>query len=200
MQIFSLRSLRSTLLVALAAVGLTGCEMFYDDVTGDNQEDRLEASVRPTSAPAAAVEGEVYFYADPTGGLRVSGTLSGLSPGQHGVHIHADPDCGEADSDGDGEAEPGGAAGPHWDPLGTDNHGARTDPFNTRHAGDLGNITASEQGIAVFSIRATSLSIDGEYSVNDHALVVHENQDDLSTDPGGNSGTRVGCGVIEQGD
>ena len=200
MEIFSLRSLQSTLLVALAAVGLTGGEMFYDDVTSDDQEDRLEASVRPTSASGATVEGEVYFYADPTGGLRASSTLSGLSPGQHGVHIHTEAACGAADSDGDGEPEPGGAAGPHWDPLGTDNHGARTDPFNTRHAGDLGNITASEQGMAVFSIRATSLSIDGEHGVNNHAFMVHADQDNLSTSPGGNSGTRVGCGVIAQGD
>lgn len=183
--------------VAFVVASLAGCQAFYDDVfDDDDQDDRLEAHVTPTSADGAEAEGTVYFYNTPAGGLRVSGTLTGLAPGHHGFHIHRDPACGAADSDDDGEAEPGGAAGPHWDPLGTDNHGSPDDAFETRHAGDLGNITANDQGTAVFSIRVPALSIDGEYAVGGHAIMVHSDEDDLSTDPGGNSGTRVGCGVI----
>ena len=140
-------------------------------------------------------EGAVYLY-NTEDGIRVSGTLYGLTPGKHGFHIHAMPQCGDADSDGDGTAEPAGAAGPHWDPLSTDNHASPAEPFETRHAGDLGNITASSEGVAVFSIPAPGLSVGGEYDVLHRALMVHSNEDDLTSDPGGNSGTRVGCGVI----
>ena len=183
------------LLAGLAVAGLTGCQEIVDDFVGDDQDDRVVATISPTSAPGSDVEGVVYLY-DVEGGVRVSGTLYGLDPGQHGFHIHRDADCSAADTDGDGEAEPAGAAGPHWDPLDTNNHAGPADPFETRHAGDLGNITANGEGVAVFSIMAPELSVGGDYDIEGHALIVHSGRDDLETDPGGGSGTPVGCGVI----
>lgn len=192
----SFRFLPGTLLAALAVIALTGCQDLYGDLFGDEQRDRAIAHIEPTSAPGAEVSGTVYVY-EVKGGVRVSGTLYGLTPGDHGFHIHRDGACGPADTDGDGEAEPAGAAGPHWDPLGTNNHGSPEDPFETRHAGDLGNVTANSEGVAVFSIEAPELSVGGTYDVRHHALIVHEGRDDLETDPGGDSGTPFGCGVIQ---
>lgn len=185
----------AVLLTSLAVISLTGCQDLVDDFFGDDQSDRAVAAISPTSAPGSDVEGAVYIY-NVDGGVRVSGTLYGLTPGQHGFHIHRDAACSAADLDGDGTAEPAGAAGPHWDPLGTNNHASPADPFETRHAGDLGNITATSEGVAVFSIMAPELSVGGDYDVRHHALIVHEDRDDLETDPGGSSGTRFGCGVI----
>ena len=193
------RSLASALVATLAIVGLTGCEEIVDDFVGDDQEDRAVVEISPTSAPGAEVEGAVYIY-NVEGGVRVSGTLYGLDEGYHGFHIHRDGDCSAADSDNDGHPEPAGAAGPHWDPLGTNNHASPDDPFESRHAGDLGNIVASDEGVAVFSIFAPELSVGGTYDVQGRALIVHSDRDDLETDPGGSSGTRIGCGVIESDD
>lgn len=188
----------SALLAALAVTALTGCQDVFDDFFGDDQSDRAVARLAPTSAPGAEAYGTVYVYNAEGGGVRVSGTLYGLDPGPHGFHIHRDAECGAADTDGDGEAEPGGAAGPHWDPLQTNNHAGLETPFEARHAGDLGNIVANDEGVAVFSIRAPALSVGGTYDVRHHALIVHEDEDDLETDPGGNSGQRLGCGVLVQ--
>lgn len=187
----------SLALAALAVIGLTGCEDTLDDFFGDDQSDRAVVEVSPTSAAGSEVNGAVYLY-NTEGGVRVSGTLYGLTPGEHGFHIHTIPQCGDADIDGDGVAEPAGAAGPHWDPLSTNNHASPADPFDTRHAGDLGNITASSEGVAVFSLPIPGPSVGGEYDVLHHALMVHSNEDDLTSDPDGNAGTRVGCGVIRK--
>ena len=192
-----LRPYAGLALAVLAVISLTGCEDTLDDFFGDDQSDRAVAEVSPTSAPSSDVNGTVYLY-NTKDGIRVSGTLYGLTPGQHGFHIHAIPQCSDADTDGDGHPEPAGAAGPHWDPLSTNNHASPADPFDTRHAGDLGNITASSEGVAVFSIHAPGLSVAGEYEVLHHALMVHSDEDNLKSDPGGNSGTRVGCGLIRK--
>ena len=197
MNILASRFSAGLALAAFAVIGLTGCADTLDDFFGDDQSDRAVAKVSPTSAPGSEVNGAVYLY-NAEDGIRVSGTLYGLTPGQHGIHIHAVPQCGEADEDGDGVADPGGAAGPHWDPLGTGNHASPADPFDTHHAGDLGNITASSEGVAVFSLPIPGLSVGGEYDVQHHALMVHSDKDDLASDPGGNAGTRVGCGVIRK--
>ena len=166
-----------------------------EDVFTDDPDAFAVALVRPTSAPGADAQGTVRFR-EGDGGLQVMVSLSGLSPGRHGVHVHQNPSCGMGDADGDGRMEPGGAAGGHWDPLGTGDHGARTEDLDDKHLGDLGNVTASADGTAEATFTVGNYSMD-DYDVVGHSVVVHSGRDDLETDPAGESGTRMGCGVVE---
>ena len=153
------------------------------------------AVVRPTSAPGSRAQGTVTMR-ESDGGLMVSVSLSGLSPGPHAVHIHENPACGMGDADDDGRMEPGGAAGGHWDPLGTMDHGASSEDLDDKHLGDLGNVTANANGTAEATFAVAPFPT-AEYSVAGRSVIVHSGRDDLETDPGGGSGMRIACGVIE---
>ena len=174
---------------AAGAVYNTAEDVFTDDPDVD-----AVALVRPTSAPGARAQGTVRFM-DDDGDLVVMASLSGLAPGRHGFHVHQVPSCEMGDPDGDGQMEPGGAAGAHWDPLGTGNHGAATDDLDSKHLGDLGNVTADASGNAEATF--TVADFPSDQSVAGHAIIVHAQADDTETDPGGTAGARVGCGVIE---
>uniref|UniRef100_A0A915BIK0 Superoxide dismutase [Cu-Zn] n=1 Tax=Parascaris univalens TaxID=6257 RepID=A0A915BIK0_PARUN len=123
------------------------------------------------------------------GTLKINGTLSGLSPGLLGFHVHDKGDIGDGCK----------AAGPHFNPT-NKSHGAPTD-FE-RHVGDLGNIEASQAGVAHISIEDSLVSLHGPYSIIGRTIVVHERADDLgrgnteSSRTTGDSGARIACGVI----
>lgn len=165
------------------------------DVFDDDSEVDAVALVRPTTAPGARAEGTVRFT-EMGDDLRVMVSLRGLSPGAHGIHIHRNPACGPADTDGDGQMEPAGAAGGHWDPHNTDDHGAPTEEITAKHLGDLGNIMVGNDGTVETTITIPTYNAS-EHNVAGHALVVHMGRDDLETDPAGGAGTPQGCGVIE---
>src|SRR5690606_34486149 len=88
------------------------------------------------------------------------------------------------------------AAGDHFNPDGTP-HGAPTDDPSERHAGDLGNISADESGEAQLHLTVEDLMLEGERGVAGLALVVHSEEDDFQTQPDGDAGDPVSCGVIE---
>ena len=142
------------------------------------------ATLQPTLGNSAA--GTVWFTRDGTE-LRVVGRISGLTPNrQHGFHIHQKGDC----SSGDGMS-----AGGHFNPT-SQPHGA---PAAAHHAGDLPALTADAAGDASFSILTTgSVLTGGATDVAGKALIVHADPDDYSTQPTGNSGARIACGVISQ--
>jgi len=138
--------------------------------------------------------------------VRITGELHGLEPGEHGLHIH---ETGICDPSGN---EPFSSAGGHFNPAGA-HHGpgplmgatpSVATPVSTdrdAHAGDLGNITADENGDAVVDITSERITLNpGEPNSLDDAdgsaIVVHQKADDLHTDPSGNSGPRIACGVI----
>jgi len=111
--------------------------------------------------------------------------VSGATPGLHGAHIHQTGDCSAADA---------ASAGGHWNPA-TVTHGP-ADPGH--HLGDLGNIEIGQDGKGTLTVTKAAWKI-GDGSPQDvvgKALVIHGGQDDLVTDPAGNSGSRVACGVI----
>ncbi len=161
------------------------------DLFDDDSELDAAALVRPTSAGSA--QGTVRFH-EMDDALRVTVSLRDLDPGMHGFHIHMNPACGPADTDGDGQMDPAGASDGHWDPMNTNNHGAPTDAMSNKHLGDLGNVEVGTDGTVTTTF--TVETFDGDYDVEDHAIVVHSGRDDLETDPSGGSGTPVGCGVI----
>jgi Cu-Zn family superoxide dismutase len=139
------------------------------------------AVIHPTQGNSA--EGTVWFTSG-AGGVTVKASLKGLAAGSHGFHVHEFGDCTAPD---------GAAAGGHFNPKGSP-HGAPTDA--ARHAGDLGNVQAAADGTATLEWKDAAMKLDGPDGVIGHAVIVHANADDLKTQPTGNAGGRVGCGVI----
>ncbi len=183
------------LLLTLAACGTpeTDDALVDPPQSGIDIVEAASAMVRlaPTSADGASVAGDLAFTEEGSG-VRLTGTLSGLTAGStHGFHLHENGDCGPGD-----DGTPGGAAGGHWDPLATMNHEGPDAEFSTRHAGDLGNVTADGAGNAVLDLMLPDLSVGGANSVVGHSVMVHADVDDLASDPSGNAGARIGCGVI----
>jgi Cu-Zn family superoxide dismutase len=119
------------------------------------------------------------------GGVRVSGQVTGLTQGSHGFHVHEKGDCSAADFT---------SAGGHFNPSG-DPHAGPTDA--KRHVGDMGNIEADKDGVADINYLDPKLSFEGASSVVGKGVIVHANPDDLKTQPTGNAGGRVACGVVE---
>lgn len=110
-----------------------------------------------------------------------------LEPGEHGIHLH---ETGVCDAEGD---EPFTSAGGHYNPTGA-SHGGPDD--EEAHAGDLGNIATGEDGDASAVITSDRFSLAELNDADGSALVIHAERDDLETDPGGDSGRRVVCGVV----
>jgi len=117
-------------------------------------------------------------------GIRVIANLTGLKPGKHGFHIH---------EFGDITSDDGSSAGGHFNPMNMP-HSMPTS--KKRHAGDMGNIEADENGNAHLDYIDSVIKLDGNYSIVGHAVIVHEKEDDLKTQPTGNAGSRIGYGVI----
>jgi superoxide dismutase, Cu-Zn family len=116
--------------------------------------------------------------------VKVVADVTGLTPGKHGFHIHEFGDCSAADAS---------SAGGHFNP-GHHQHGAPD--AADRHAGDLGNIEADSSGKAHLEWTDKVMKLDGSASIVGHAVIVHEKADDLKTQPTGNAGGRLACGVI----
>jgi Cu-Zn family superoxide dismutase len=129
------------------------------------------------------VKGTVSFTKEENG-ITIVADIEGLTPGKHGFHIHEYGDC---------TADDGTSAGGHFNPENV-KHGAPTD--SVRHVGDLGNITADKDGNAHLEWTDPLLSFTGSHSIIGRAVVVHGGEDDLTSQPSGNAGPRVACGVI----
>lgn len=166
-----------TFLLPACALVLAAC------ATSAPEAPSVNATVR--AASGSKVTGHVKFT-QVMSRVRIDAQLSGLEPGEHGFHVHEKGDCSAADA---------ASAGPHFDPDGKKHGGLET---SERHGGDLGNLTADASGTVNATIWAEGISLStGRDGLIGRAIVVHAGADDLSTDPAGNSGARVGCGVIK---
>ena len=119
--------------------------------------------------------------------VQVVADIQNLKPGKHGFHIHEKGDCSAADA---------ASAGAHFNPT-AQHHGGPTTAEH--HSGDLRNIEADASGKAHLDWKG-KLSLSGKDSIVGKSVVVHEKEDDLKTDPSGNSGARVACGAITASD
>ena len=129
------------------------------------------------------VSGSVTFTAS-ADSVRVVADVTGLTAGKHGFHIHEFGDC----------SDPKAAnAGGHFNPT---NHQHGAPDATDRHAGDLGNIEADASGKAHLDVIDKVMKLSGADSIVGHAVIVHEKADDLKTQPTGDAGGRVACGVI----
>ena len=128
--------------------------------------------------------GFAKFTEDGAGRVHVNVHVDGMTPGLHGIHIHAVGDCSSGSDAFSG-------AGSHHNPAGLP-HG--------QHAGDLPNLVVNGAGQGQLTTTLEQFTFAGASAIldaNGSALVVHERPDDLVTDPTGNSGTRIACGVIQ---
>lgn len=126
-------------------------------------------------------------FTETSNGIQITGRLTGLTPGPHGIHIHAVGLC---------EPDKFTTAGAHYNPE-NKKHGLNSP--DGPHAGDLPQITAAADGTAVLNLNTKLVTIQGAKSFLDAdgaALVIHAMADDQITDPTGNSGDRVACGVV----
>jgi Cu-Zn family superoxide dismutase len=131
------------------------------------------------------IKGTVSFV--PAGdGVKVVADIEGLTPGKHGIHIHEKSDLSSPDLK---------SAGPHFNPGGAHHHGGPDDADH--HAGDLGNIEADANGHGHLEMIAKDLSIEGSGNgVVGHSVIIHAGEDDMKSQPAGNSGDRIAGGAI----
>lgn len=123
-------------------------------------------------------------------GVRLSGSIQGLPPeGEFGFHIHEKGDCSAPDAS---------SAGEHFNPAGAQHGNPQGGPGAAHHAGDMVNVKSDAQGIAQVDARAMGVTLQTGQSndVFGKAVVLHQKADDYATQPSGNSGPRIACGVI----
>lgn len=121
------------------------------------------------------------------GGLRVTIDARGLPAGTHGAHLHTVGACTPPDFT---------SAGPHWNPAGT-KHGSMNP--QGPHGGDLPNLLIGKDGRGTLGVVLAGATMDGLLDADGASMVIHAAPDDLATDPSGNSGARVACGVLTAG-
>jgi Cu-Zn family superoxide dismutase len=133
------------------------------------------------------VSGTVSFT-ETNGIVSMKASISGLTPGNHAIHIHAIGDCSTDD---------GVSAGGHWNPTNVDHGAWESSPF---HLGDIGNIEVGSDGNGTIS-RVTDLwcvdCSDNTKNIIGKAIIIHAGPDDFSSQPAGAAGPRIGCGEIE---
>jgi Cu-Zn family superoxide dismutase len=155
------------------------------------------ATTTPLDVPLIDANGDAVglaTFSEGPAGVTVSLLIEGLTPGEHGWHLHETGVCAPV-----GGAEPFADAGEHWNPT-MMAHGGPADAEH--HAGDFGNFTATDAGLAAAEITTTDFTLgDGPNSVFDEdgtAIIIHEGMDDLTTQPSGDSGGRYACGVVAE--
>ena len=154
----------------------------------------LSACATPMGGPTASadllarsgsmVAGKVSF-SETNGRLRVEAQVSGLTPGEHGFHIHESGDCTAPDAS---------SAKGHFNP-GTKVHGHYASEVH--HGGDMPNLVADAGGSAKYSAEISGLTLNGPTGVVGRSVVIHADPDDYKSQPAGNSGKRIACGTID---
>ena len=140
------------------------------------------AVLHPTAG--SKVSGTVTFT-EVADGVQVQAEITGLTPGNHGFHVHEFGDCSAPDVS---------SAGAHFNP--TSKPHAGPDALE-RHVGDMGNVEADASGTAKLDYVDHQISLTNDQeSVIGRSVVVHAKADDLKSQPAGDSGTRIACGVI----
>ena len=148
-------------------------------------DQRATAVIRSTDNEEAIL-GNVELT-ETSDGLVIQANFVGVPSGEHGFHIHAEGSC----------ADGGQAAGGHYNPDSVRHGYLPEDGVDEAHAGDMGNIAIAEDGTGAYMATMPQLTLaEGPYSVAERAIILHADPDDFSQ-PTGNAGGRIGCGIIE---
>ena len=176
--------MRNTMVIpaCLAMLIDGGAALAGDPTTAPSTPRSAVATVLPLGAGTA--RGTVRFT-QLDHGVEIKAEITGLTPGAHGFHIHEYGDCSAAD---------GSSAGGHFNPEGKAHGGPG---MEMSHAGDYGNMTADASGHAALTLVSRRITLDqGPTGALGRSVIVHEKTDDLASQPAGNAGPRIGCGVI----
>jgi superoxide dismutase, Cu-Zn family len=155
--------------------------------------DRVATAYATISSASGEELGTAEIWQDRDKIVHVDARVSGLPPGPHGIHFHA---VGKCDATG---TTPFASAGAHFNPLGR-SHGL--DNSAGPHAGDAPNFTVNADGTGRIAFTTDRISLtEGSTSILDAdgtAMVIHASADDQTSQPAGNSGGRIACGVVKQ--
>ena len=167
-------------------LALTACSLPYiPGVTSPSPA----AGVNLKDATGRVVGSAVFLQEDD--GVRILLDIKGFTPGTKAVHIHDVGQCVPPTFE---------SAGPHFNPTKA-GHGSENP--KGPHAGDLPNITVDANGLGHLEVTNARISLrpgpTSLFDANGSALVVHEGPDDMRTDPAGNSGPRIACGIVVLG-
>jgi len=177
--------LTSACFALLFLTNLTSCK------TGSLYEQKSQmVKLEPKSD--SKINGEIVIVEKFPGIVDFIVTIDGLKANSvHGFHIHENGDCSSDDAK---------SAGGHFSPS-NHNHGAMNSANS--HAGDLGNLVADKDGFIRTTISKSGLTLDSRlradniHLIKDKSMIVHNKKDDYSTQPSGNAGKRIACGVIK---
>ena len=162
-------------------------EAMAEEIKEEIEVKTLKFSLEPKSD--SNVKGEVSFIEE-NGTVSMNANLSGLTPGEHAIHIHEKADCSSAD---------GKSTGGHWNPTFAP-HGkwGSTEGY---HRGDIGNFTADAEGNATVEFSTDEWCLgcgDETKNLIGKGVIVHQGEDDFVTQPTGDAGGRISCaGIIE---
>lgn len=190
--------MRNLILAIFVAMALSACAQFKKKAENKNANTAPQTTATPATPIVATkaqavlkpsinskVKGIIHFSEDGDK-MKIETLVEGLKPGPHGFHIHEVGDCSKADFS---------SAGGHFNPAHS-GHGSLDS--KKRHAGDLGNLMADTKGKANVTFTVEGLTVQpGPNSIIGRSVIIHNDKDDLKSQPAGNSGPRVACGVIE---
>lgn len=159
----------------------------------DNMESETDTAEQTamavlSGASGSEVSGTATFTQTAEGKVKLVLSVNNLSTGKHAVHLHENGDC---------SAEDASSAGGHWNPEGEE-HGKRgEDEF---HAGDINNLTVGEDGLGslVMVVDGWSIGDGQDTDILNKAVIIHAEADDFTSQPSGDAGSRVACGVIQE--
>jgi Cu-Zn family superoxide dismutase len=177
------QTIRNFLAIALSIAGLilTAGAQVASAAPPDGETEKAIAVLHPTEG--SSTRGIVTFTREENG-IRIHAEVSGLTGEMHGFHVHEFGDCSAPDAT---------SAGDHFNPTDMPHAGPDAEK---RHAGDFGNIEADKSGKGVYDRIDTHISFSGPESIIGRAVVVHEKRDDLTSQPSGDAGSRIACGVV----
>lgn len=184
--------MKKLMITGMMALMATACaHKDKQHVEAPTSENVAEATA-PTKAQAllkapkgSKIKGLIHF-SEENGKMKIEAMVQGLKTGPHGFHIHETGDCSAADF---------ASAGGHFNPTHAE-HGSIDS--TKRHAGDLGNLIADKKKKAQMTLTVEGLTLKaGPHNILGKAVIIHEDSDDLQSQPAGKAGKRIACGVIE---
>lgn len=193
--------LRTTLAAAATSL-LAACTSVPPATTAPSSASPSSSSSSAVAAPAVSTAKEATITLAPAsgslvsgrltavpiaGGVRITGDIGGLAPNStHAIHIHEKGDCSAADAT---------SAGGHFNPAQQTHGRVGSGPH---HGGDMDNVVADANGVAHVDVRALGVSLGGGATdIGGRAIVMHASPDDYVSQPAGNAGARIACGVVK---
>jgi superoxide dismutase, Cu-Zn family len=169
-----------------AVVGIAAGALVWLSCASLGASDGAQATSMIESRSGSKVTGKATFTELAQGGTKAEVWIENATPGVHGLHIHEKGDCSAPDAS---------SAGAHFNPTGNPHAG----PMDLKHHnGDFGNITIGPDGKGHLELTSDMLTVKpGPNSVVGKSVVFHEKADDLKSQPSGDAGGRLGCGVIK---